>query len=188
MADAPDEAGLLEQCPFCDYSLRGLPVEHRCPECGQEIDRGWTVFGARSPWSVRTVPSKITNITVLVFMLILTLDWIHDMRTSPQGASVTLALGIIFMSAVVAISTLVELRKPASFIAVGPTGVMVYTRSSKRRQLYEWSRVEDVEFGGWGNVALKVDGRWTTIAKWSQISPEARRCVRCIRVLREQFG
>lgn len=28
----------LEQCPFCGYSLEGLPVEHRCPECGRSVD------------------------------------------------------------------------------------------------------------------------------------------------------
>lgn len=38
----------LRRCPRCDYDLRTLPAEHRCPECGFPYDRsmfavyGWT--------------------------------------------------------------------------------------------------------------------------------------------------
>jgi hypothetical protein len=28
----------LDRCPVCNYSLRGLPAAHRCPECGLEYD------------------------------------------------------------------------------------------------------------------------------------------------------
>jgi predicted nuclease with TOPRIM domain len=26
-------------CPICKYNLRGLPIDHACPECGLKIDR-----------------------------------------------------------------------------------------------------------------------------------------------------
>ena len=39
------EQGLLSTCPACKYALRGLSVEHRCPECGLAFDRRWRVFG-----------------------------------------------------------------------------------------------------------------------------------------------
>ena len=28
----------LKRCPVCRYDLRGLPTEHRCPECGMAYD------------------------------------------------------------------------------------------------------------------------------------------------------
>lgn len=33
-------------CVRCGYSLRGLPTEHKCPECGQEYD----ALSLRSEW------------------------------------------------------------------------------------------------------------------------------------------
>ena len=47
MTDAASQNSpeLLATCPFCGYALEGLPVEHRCPECGNAIDRRWRVFG-----------------------------------------------------------------------------------------------------------------------------------------------
>lgn len=50
--------GMIEVCPACRYSLRGLPEKHSCPECGFRYDRnaclltrprlGLIVFGATS--------------------------------------------------------------------------------------------------------------------------------------------
>lgn len=36
--------GALDVCPGCQYSLRGLPAEHCCPECGFRYDRDARVF------------------------------------------------------------------------------------------------------------------------------------------------
>jgi len=45
---------MLKACPRCSYSLKGLPGDHKCPECGLPYDdntiavrqnrRGWKVF------------------------------------------------------------------------------------------------------------------------------------------------
>jgi hypothetical protein len=48
--EKPLPEALLAQCPFCDYSLEGLPVEHTCPECGRPFDRRSRVFGAKNRW------------------------------------------------------------------------------------------------------------------------------------------
>ncbi|MCP4591218.1 MAG: hypothetical protein GY842_10760 [bacterium] len=36
---AADAGRHLECCPRCGYALEGLPVEHRCPECGLAYDQ-----------------------------------------------------------------------------------------------------------------------------------------------------
>ena len=38
-----------ESCPWCGYCLRGLPREHRCPECGFSYERG-AVVAERPRW------------------------------------------------------------------------------------------------------------------------------------------
>jgi hypothetical protein len=43
-ADPSAVARGLDRCPVCNYSLNGLPLAHRCPECGFEYDeqsRAW---------------------------------------------------------------------------------------------------------------------------------------------------
>ncbi len=34
----------LSECPACDYDLRGLPIDHRCPECGFYFDNNTHVW------------------------------------------------------------------------------------------------------------------------------------------------
>ena len=53
-------------CERCGYDLRGLPEDHKCPECGQQYDlnktralwrameMSWAILGKwRSPFSVQ---------------------------------------------------------------------------------------------------------------------------------------
>ncbi|HEV2295476.1 MAG TPA: hypothetical protein VGR35_16625 [Tepidisphaeraceae bacterium] len=35
----PTSAGVAVPCPVCEYDLQGLPLVHRCPECGFAYDR-----------------------------------------------------------------------------------------------------------------------------------------------------
>lgn len=35
---------MIDRCPRCCYSLRGLPTVHRCPECGLQCDSDAVVF------------------------------------------------------------------------------------------------------------------------------------------------
>ncbi len=40
----------IGKCPNCGYSLVGLPLEHRCPECGFEYDRDSVLFAEPRVW------------------------------------------------------------------------------------------------------------------------------------------
>ncbi len=49
-ASPPQPSTQLVVCPECDYSLRGLPAGHGCPECGFAFEPGTQVFhGYRRP-------------------------------------------------------------------------------------------------------------------------------------------
>jgi predicted RNA-binding Zn-ribbon protein involved in translation (DUF1610 family) len=185
MADAADESVLLQQCPFCDYTLRGLPVEHRCPECGEEIDRRSTVFGARFPWSSRTMRGRIANVTILVAGVIILLNLVSNIRTNHWILISILCAILLAMTLVV--SVLNEVRKPAVFIAVGPIGVLLCNHRTKHRRLYEWSRVDDVSYRGWGYLDLMIDGKWLTIGRWPQARGAPSKWEDHIRKLRERY-
>jgi len=43
---------MLDQCPECGYSLRGLPADHRCPECGLPYDAESEAFRLVNPKAI----------------------------------------------------------------------------------------------------------------------------------------
>lgn len=54
MSDAAYSAGAttkppFDRCPRCDYSLRGLPANHACPECGLNYDSRSVVYCPKDP-------------------------------------------------------------------------------------------------------------------------------------------
>ena len=117
--ESPSEAGLLSQCPACVYSLVGLEVQHRCPECGFEFDRRWRVFGGpilaadrgrflRSNilWMALVGPMFVTVSTVGLYQQI----W-------------AILLLPLFVSAVL---FAIFSWPPRKFIVVGSEGVQVY--------------------------------------------------------------
>lgn len=68
----------LGRCPQCDYSLRGLPRRHQCPECGFTYDEsmfvlyGWPGRGKR-PVVWRTLIAVGAELPIAVFILFLVL-------------------------------------------------------------------------------------------------------------------
>lgn len=47
-------AQALNDCPRCNYNLRGLPAHHRCPECGLEYDEHTRIWRPAKPWPAYT--------------------------------------------------------------------------------------------------------------------------------------
>ncbi|MCH8878276.1 MAG: hypothetical protein IID34_00150 [Planctomycetes bacterium] len=49
---ARSAAHRLGKCPICSYSLRGLPSEYRCPECGFPYDSQTRIWRPQKPKAI----------------------------------------------------------------------------------------------------------------------------------------
>ncbi len=68
--DASDDA--VQHCVACGYSLRGLPEEGRCPECGNRYKLGEVLENHTRPicgWALLAVPPVVFAIGWLIGVL-----------------------------------------------------------------------------------------------------------------------
>lgn len=161
--DSSEPPGLLEQCPFCDYSLRGLPVEHQCPECGEPIDRRCKVFGRRGSWK------KIVPIAFFVILVGLILD-----RGMGPLTVNDVILGAWFVGCVLAFSW----PRECYFVLVGPSGLQVGDYSQRKRVSYSWDEVVGVDDDGGKRVIIELEDRYVKVGQYGGLEPsdEAQRC------------
>ena len=119
-----DETDLMEACPRCEYSLRTLPIAHQCPECGLAFDRRWRIVAGRT--CVNRVQRSTGARKVLIFLLIhsgviLLLLWAF-LPAGRSGLSLMILLMLVALGAAIAATY----RKPRTFVAIGPAGLVVY--------------------------------------------------------------
>lgn len=178
-AEHLDEERLLQLCPWCRYELRGLPIEHRCPECGGEFDRRWQVFGGKSisSKSLRAArPVTFMLIGVLCWFLLVTGAYIFSGQW--EGLSCMIPMSI---AASLAVATFYF--RPSHLIVLAPDGVRVF---EGRRQVasYRWELIGRAYFHTTRRaIALPVQGstvyfRSSKYFRW--LVWEADRCVRAI--------
>ena len=182
MADAGTDT-LLERCPRCRYALEGLPVEHRCPECGLPIDRRWRLFGGQAIWhtNMRALVAFLLGFLVLgavltAAMLILKGDFSVMGWWGPGLYTLVIIPGLLWLF----------VARPPGFVAIGPRGVAVY-RPRTGVQEYPWDRIGQAQFHLKSllskSVAFVIDGKPTAIPGFNIFRgniPEIEACIRCI--------
>lgn len=143
----------LNLCPICGYSLEGLPVEHRCPECGFPFDRRWHVF------SRRIRPGRLGRYWPVFTVLGITF----------QGCFIiypgTLRMFLIYLGvivAVLAISVTVLMFRRTRWLAITPTGIRVYRERDLDRE-FKWSEFTTAEYFNESRVTLRGPTRKASI-------------------------
>lgn len=133
VVDALDEDQLLQYCPRCGYQVRGLPIEHRCPECAFAFDRRWRVFGGATMYPHRAWWQKpgFALLVILMPMFVL-MGAVSAMLR--QGWPLTVPLGAALLIG------LMVARQPRRFIALSPEALLVY-RGRGRWDRYGWPGV-----------------------------------------------
>jgi hypothetical protein len=172
-----DEPDLLETCPWCGYLLQGLPIEHRCPECGQPVDRRWEVFGGLSRWrSLGTWQRVGTLFLIALGLLGLGLPWLGRFGFWSPLSYVLVPVLLAFAAG----AYWSELSTPAMFLGVGPNGISAASRRRKTLETYAWESIGRIEFFGESDLTFEFDGRPRRFKAWRGNQAEAKRFAECV--------
>jgi hypothetical protein len=136
---AEPDGTLLGNCPFCDYPLEGLPIEHTCPECGQSFDRRWVVFGGIR--NRRRLWAWLKRLT----LGLLTLWMIATVLAREPGLSVLLLLFSLQTLLFAAIGLRMVLGN-GSFAVVESEGLLVGDPRSRKAVRHKWPYVHTMPF------------------------------------------
>jgi len=125
---------------MCGYDLRGLPAEHRCPECGFAYDARTLIWQPARPW-------RGYGFIVGTMLLAVVIQADGLARRWFRGAGGAL-LSILFLLVAVAaaVSLLLHLRasnRKGRCAVVSPAGVFVRTALAER--LVDWDEIVAVE-------------------------------------------
>lgn len=180
LASIDMEAALLQHCPRCGYCIRGLPIHHRCPECGFDVDRRWEVFGGRfaKREPLRGFLRAEWMILLVLGMNIFSLCLAVFGTRAPMFVPVRVGLLAIFVAMIV----FVVVRRPRGFIIVGDDGVAMHRR--KKRIFWSWQdfRRAQISFGG-KSIELQRSGASQFIHTrpfFGYAIAEAERCAQAI--------
>ena len=141
--------GLVAICPLCDYDLKGLPTEHKCPECGYEYDNAtivlpcWTSKGKRTSWRQRLF------LVVVVVCGISALLLVGGLPTLPPlvlflGLATYLALLILIANYLA--KTLIRCKgKSDAVIAISAIGLGIRAKLDEPGSITSWNEYESVK-------------------------------------------
>lgn len=141
------EDGLLSVCPWCQYALKGLPVEHVCPECGESFDRRWRMYDYGDPLP----PVGAVRFWYRLVVGILACYWViyglFRFVTSWIGLkSLTDADALVFpLFALILIRLIARrlLHGRAQFLLITQKGIVLRDRLDPSQRIIPWIEIRD---------------------------------------------
>lgn len=145
----PMTIGLIAICPLCDYDLKGLPTEHKCPECGYEYDNAtivlpcWTSKGKYTSWLQRVFLLAVVVCGILPLFLL---------SGRPTPAPIVLFLGLpiyllflIMIARYLAKTLIRRTGKPDAVVAISAVGLGVRANLDEPGSTASWNEYESVK-------------------------------------------
>ena len=186
MREVPEESDLLQNCPFCNYSLKGLPTEHKCPECGQPFDRRWRLFGnvpssyKRRPWVKIWVALGIAYLCFAQCVMVTEFMSKFDSTSSPPSTPTIGDFGRLPGPIIVfALAYATYRRYGRRFVAIGPSGIVKCRKRRGAIKHYAWNEVGRAKLH-MNDVLLEINHCSTPILLLRMGTTEAGNCVNYI--------
>ena len=143
----------LTRCPQCKYSLKGLPADQRCPECGFEYD------AETAMWIGRLNKNEIVAYVVMgLFGIVM---FLTRLFATPSPSLTFLQSYALFLVGGAGLFVVYRLRQISlAGDAVCTTREGVWIKKGRRIELYPWEEIEDVFWKPSNrNAGVKVRGR-----------------------------
>ena len=165
---------MLERCPKCGYSLRGLPDEYDCPECGRAYDRSAVLFRGSLFWH-----SLYFALAIVAFITIAPVLW--------EGPPGTLEIRTIVMMLGL-LAWIIWRYRRRSTIVVSARELSILSRNGPE-QVYSLRDVTHIAY----NVIMSeirvygADGELLTMLDHYD-TPPPERAKRLVAVVRQRIG
>ena len=111
------------QCVHCGYSLRGLPVDRACPECGFTRDEHTYIMKARGPWEISFLGLISLSFSVLFLISIAEIPLTFLAILVGERAAGILALVLLLGAVIWCLRVIVRLWTVKRYAAVTPGGL-----------------------------------------------------------------
>lgn len=86
----------LDTCPLCGYSLRGLPTDHKCPECGLAYDPSLIVIRWKEESRARRAIGAAAFLVGLIAFSVAKMGWTAELRSFCKFVLVFLCIDVIW--------------------------------------------------------------------------------------------
>jgi hypothetical protein len=132
----------FDRCPRCRYSLRGLPANHFCPECGLEYDENCVAAKVRNP---KRVLLQIVFLVVMVgYMFAVSPPSLGpwDAESGEAAKQLVGCVGLL-VACVLGCRSAMQLYRSGPGAAVASEGVIARLPDVPR-ELIPWSRIVEV--------------------------------------------
>lgn len=132
----------LRRCPRCLFSLRGLPANHACPECGLRYDEQCKLYTVANPQQVLIVWMAIFASGWIVLKNLPKVPDFFTLSTGDQIETAAAVLWIVFVALM--FRFMIKRYRQGYEVALTAEGLIIRLPAIDDK-LIRWERVADIE-------------------------------------------